>query len=204
LEKPKTRPALRVLTAAGVFAVTFGLWMALVVRLGLFARLQVPFFVNKYDKPPEFYWPLISLWWSFHGGLWVDRILIPLAGCWWWAGRALAWRSKRWGRKPAAGPGLWSLHPGRGRLHPFHDLSRTIRSRATLPWWPSSASLCWHWELKRFLAGALWLRPGRREWPAGPWLRSAVAVGFNGCADLNYAAHPEYTFVNASSSSLNT
>ena len=28
----------------------------------------------------EFYWPLVSFWWSFHGGLWVDHILIPLAG----------------------------------------------------------------------------------------------------------------------------
>ena len=68
------------LAAAGVFAVTFGLWMTLVVSLGLFPDYKYLFFVNKYDKPPEFYWPLISFWWSFHGGLWVDSILIPLAG----------------------------------------------------------------------------------------------------------------------------
>ena len=39
---------------------------------GLMADYKYLFFVNKYLKPPEFYWPLVSFWWSFHGGLWVD------------------------------------------------------------------------------------------------------------------------------------
>ncbi|MGA2808965.1 MAG: glycosyltransferase family 39 protein [Terracidiphilus sp.] len=68
------------MAAAGAFAVSFTTWMALVVHSGLFADYKYLFFVNKYDKPREFYWPLLSLWWSFHGGLWVDHILIPLAG----------------------------------------------------------------------------------------------------------------------------
>jgi 4-amino-4-deoxy-L-arabinose transferase-like glycosyltransferase len=80
--------------AAGVFAIGYGLWLALVVRCGLLADLKYFFFVNKYPKPPEFYWPLVSLWWSLHAGLWVDHILIPLAGvamlasalAWWSAG----------------------------------------------------------------------------------------------------------------------
>jgi len=76
-----TKVALRcALAAACTFAVTFGLWMALVVRFGLLPDYKYLFFVNKYVKPPEFYWPLLSLWWAFHGGLWVDHILIPLAG----------------------------------------------------------------------------------------------------------------------------
>ena len=36
--------------------------------------------MNNYPKPKEFYWPLVSFWWSFHGMMWVDKILIPLAG----------------------------------------------------------------------------------------------------------------------------
>ena len=67
--------------AGGRFAcVTFGLWMALVVRLACSPTTSTSSFVNTYVKPTEFYWPLLSFWWSFHGGLWVDHILIPLAG----------------------------------------------------------------------------------------------------------------------------
>jgi hypothetical protein len=67
-------------TAVGFFAASFGLWIALVAHLGLLADYRYLFFINKYNKPKEFYWPLVSFWWSFHGGLWVDHILIPLAG----------------------------------------------------------------------------------------------------------------------------
>ena len=63
------------------------------------------FFVNKYIKPPEFYWPLISLLWSFHGGLWIDQILIPLAGVLILIaiGAAIGW-SSTWARKLLVDP----------------------------------------------------------------------------------------------------
>jgi hypothetical protein len=66
--------------AVGSFAASFGLWMALSSTLALLADYKYLFFVNKYIKPKELTWPLLSFWWSFHGGLWVDHILIPLAG----------------------------------------------------------------------------------------------------------------------------
>jgi len=66
--------------------------MAVVVSFGLLRDYEYLFFVNKYVKPPEFYWPLVSLWWSFHGGLWIDSILIP------WRGRL------RWGLRSPGGP----------------------------------------------------------------------------------------------------
>ena len=73
--------ALRCAAAAAVaFAVSFGAWMALVVALGYLGDYKYLLFVNKYVKPTEFYWPLLSFWWSFHGSIWVDHILIPLAG----------------------------------------------------------------------------------------------------------------------------
>jgi hypothetical protein len=84
------------LAAAGAFAVAYGLWMTLVVRSGLLPDYKYLFLVNRYDKPPAFYWPLIGFWWSFHGGLWVDHILIPLAGLV-VLGAALAWRGA-WAR----------------------------------------------------------------------------------------------------------
>jgi hypothetical protein len=74
-----------------------------VIGFGLMRRLQILFFVNKYIKPTEFYWPLVSLWWSFHGGLWIDRILVPLAGVDW------RWARARW--RGAAGDGVCCLTP---------------------------------------------------------------------------------------------
>jgi 4-amino-4-deoxy-L-arabinose transferase-like glycosyltransferase len=68
--------------AASTFAASFGVWVALVMRAGLWPDYEYLFFVNKYPKPHELYWPLVSLWWSLHGGLWLDRILFPLAGVW--------------------------------------------------------------------------------------------------------------------------
>ena len=65
--------------------------MGMVLHSGLMADYRYLFFINKYDKPTAFYWPLISFWWSFHGGLWVDHILIPLAGVL-MVGAAVAWK----------------------------------------------------------------------------------------------------------------
>jgi len=78
---PQLKLSLRcALTAAATFAVSFGAWIGMLASTGLLRDYKYFFFINKYDKPPEFYWPLLSFWWSFHGGLWIDRILIPLAG----------------------------------------------------------------------------------------------------------------------------
>jgi len=68
------------LAALAASAATFGLWMALIVRFGLLRDYQYLFEVNKYPKPAQFYWVLLSLWWSLRGALWAGRILIPLAG----------------------------------------------------------------------------------------------------------------------------
>ena len=67
-------------SAAVSFALTFGVWMALVVALGYMGDYKYLLFINKYIKPTEFYWPLLSFWWSFHASIWVDRILMPLSG----------------------------------------------------------------------------------------------------------------------------
>jgi hypothetical protein len=64
--------------ASTMFLLTFGLWMALVVGLGYFGDFKFLLFINKYVKPTEFYWPLLSFWWSVRGLVWIDRILLPL------------------------------------------------------------------------------------------------------------------------------
>ena len=78
---PDRRKALACSAAATASAaLSFGAWMALVIHAGLLRDYRYLFFINKYIKPTEWYWPLLSLWWSFKGGLWADHILIPLAG----------------------------------------------------------------------------------------------------------------------------
>lgn len=92
------RMAVRCAAAAAVAAVgTFGFWMALIAHFRLMADYRYLFYINKYPKPTEFYWPLLSFWWSFRGGLWADRILVPLAGLV-VLGGVLTWRSD-WGRQ---------------------------------------------------------------------------------------------------------
>jgi hypothetical protein len=66
--------------ASAVFAGGYGLWLVLVWRMHLLADFRYYFYVNRYPRPQEWTWPLVSLWWSAHGVLWVDWILTPLAG----------------------------------------------------------------------------------------------------------------------------
>jgi len=75
------RKLARILVAAGgAAALSFSLWMLLVVSNGLYADYKYLFFVNVYKKPQGLWPRFLSFWWSFHGGLWADLILIPLAG----------------------------------------------------------------------------------------------------------------------------
>jgi len=67
--------------AAGLtFAALYGSWLAALAHRGLMGDYKYMYTVNDYAKPPERWWPVMSSWWSFHGALWVDKILIPLAG----------------------------------------------------------------------------------------------------------------------------
>ncbi len=51
-----------------------------VVSYGLFPDYKYLFFVNDYEKPHGLWPRILTFWWSFHGGLWADRVLVPLAG----------------------------------------------------------------------------------------------------------------------------
>jgi 4-amino-4-deoxy-L-arabinose transferase-like glycosyltransferase len=209
------------LAAAGAFALSFGLWMALVVRFGLLPDYKYLFFVNKYIKPPEFYWPLLSSWWSFHGGLWVDHILIPLAGLVVvgaaFAGTVLSrhnaaadssveWNA--WGRKllldPVFGASVWAVAG--------YIFFMTYQNHPQPRYFAVVAFFCFFVVAQG--AGALlgeMTLPGQTALPRVPWARrpleqilgwavvalAVVAAGINGARILSYANHPEYTFVNA-------
>jgi hypothetical protein len=200
------RLALRcTLAAAGAFAVSFGLWMALIVAFGLLPDYKYLFFVNKYIKPPEFYWPLVSLWWSFHGGLWVDHILIPLAGLV-VVGAAVAGtvlsRHNAWGRglllDPVFGASVWAVAG--------YILFMTYQNHPQPRYFAVVAFFCFFVVAQG--AEALLGRTapaGENRMLRGPahllgWGvigLAVLAMSVNGAWTLNYADHPEYTFVNA-------
>jgi 4-amino-4-deoxy-L-arabinose transferase-like glycosyltransferase len=182
--------------AAAGFAITFGLWMALVAGFGLLPDYKYLFFVNKYIKPPEFYWPLLSLWWSFHGGLWVDHILIPLAGVVALAaavaGTFLA-RRVAWGRKllldPVFGASILAVAG--------YILFMTVQNHPQPRYFAVVAFFSFFVVAQG--AEALLSQPATRLPGWGVIALAVLAAGIDGAWTLNYAAHPEYTFVDAAS-----
>ena len=178
------------LAAAGASAVTFGAWMALLILLGLLPDYTYLFFVNTYPKPPEFYWPLLSLWWSFHGGMWVDHILIPLSGMV-VLGAALAWRSK-WSRSllldPVFGASVLAVAG--------YILFMTYQDHPQPRYFALVAFFCVFLVVQG--AAALLVDSGfPRKLGWAVVALAAVAALTNATWTLSYAAHPEYTFVNA-------
>jgi hypothetical protein len=190
--------------AAGTSALSFGLWMVLIARHGLLPDYKFFFILNNYPRPKELYWPLISLWWSFHGGLWMDSILIPLAGLV-VAGAAITWRKRGGGLllDPVFGASVLAVA---GCI-----LFMTYQDHPQPRYFAVAAFFCFFIVAQgahallgtKAAAGSLLHR--EREFFRSPasalgWLVlgiAAVAVGINGAATLNYALHPEYTFVNA-------
>ncbi len=191
--------------AASASAVTFGTWMTLVISLAMLPDFRYFFVLNNYAKPPEFYWPLVSFWWSFHGGLWVDHILIPLAGLV-VLGALACWRTSR-GREllldPVFGASVLAVA---GCI-----FFMTYQNHPQPRYFAVVAFFCFFLPAQgaEALLGqrAQGSEPSPlRKWTFGPPARllglavvlvAAVAAAFNGVQTLNYAAHPEYTFVDA-------
>jgi hypothetical protein len=196
------------LRCAGAFAATFvvffGLWMALVVHAGLLADYRYLFYINDYGKPPEFYWPLSSFWWSFHGGLWVDYILIPLAGLI-VVGAAVAWLCAR---ASAARPSSaeWSAWGRKLLLDPVFGTSILVIAGYIFFMTYQNHPQPRYFAVVAFFSfflvaqGAATLVGliGRRRWLGFAVLSlAALATVINGIQTLTFASHPEYTFVNA-------
>jgi hypothetical protein len=199
------RLILRCVAAAVCAAlVSYGAWMALILRLGLFADYEYLFEVNRFVKPLQFDWPLISLWWSFHGGLWVDRILIPMAGM--AVVAAGLSRRRRWARRllldPVFGASVLAVA---GMIcfmtyqdHPqpryfavfaffcFFIVAQEAHALLGLANAPGDANNCGEGT-----GGG----PARVASFAFIGL-TAVAIGINAAWMLDYALHPEYSFVN--------
>jgi 4-amino-4-deoxy-L-arabinose transferase-like glycosyltransferase len=188
-----------VLAALGTSAVTFGGWMALVAANGLMPDYRYLFFINKYIKPSKFYWPVISLWWSFHGGLWIDQVLVPLAGVLILIAiaAAIGWKSQ-WARKVLLDPVFGgSLLASAGYI-----AFMTYQNHPQPRYFAFVAFFCFFIVAigtEAMLGGERSMRPGilvRWTGLAALALSAATAAG-NAAWTLSYALHPEYTFVTA-------
>jgi 4-amino-4-deoxy-L-arabinose transferase-like glycosyltransferase len=192
-------------TAAITFALTFGAWMALVVVNGLLPDYEYLFFINKYIKPPEFYWPLLSLWWSFHGGLWIDHVLIPLAGVLTLIAIAAAvgWSSP-WARKLLLDPVFGASILASAGYIAF----MTIQNHPQPRYFALVAFFCFFLIAigADALVGAnafgdgndrLGSRIPLRGLGAGAIVLAGATAAGNAAWTLTYALHPEYTYVTA-------
>jgi hypothetical protein len=185
--------------------VSYGVWMAAIIRLGLLPDYECLFSINQNVKPHEFYWPLISLWWSFHGGLWVDRILIPMAGLV-VVGAGLNWR-RRWAHRLLLDPVFGSSLLAVAGIIAFmtyqdHPQPRYFAVPAFFGFFIVAQGA--HALLGYAHAGG---EPNGHEEGTGRGpVRVAgyafiglvaMAIGINAAWTLDYALHPEYSFVNA-------
>jgi hypothetical protein len=181
--------------ASAAFAVTFGLWMSLVVYLGFYADYKYLFFINKYKKPTEFYWPLLSLWWSVHGGFWIDHILFPLAALL-VVGTLLAStllaRRNAWSRRLLIDPVFGSsIVAALGYV-----LFMTYQNHPQPRYFALIAVFCF--LIVALGAEALVSQPGLARVVGSAVVAIAVLAALvNSVWTINYAAHPEYTFVTA-------
>lgn len=178
------------LAAGETFAVAYGLWMALVIRAGLLADYKYLFRINNYPKPQERWWMLVSFWWSFHGGLWIDHILVPMAGVI-ILSALVGWRAG-WARgllvDPMFGASVLAVAGYIGFM--------TMQDHPQPRYFAVVAFFCFYivaQGAERLLGAPARLRP------LG-WGVEVLVVGaalLNATWTLSYALHPEYTFIEA-------
>jgi len=185
------RKALRLsLISFASFVLSFALWMCFVVSQHVMADYRRFFFINKYIKPPEFYWPLVSLWWSLHGGLWVDRVLFPLAAVLILVALIFCRRpwAQQWLRNPLMGASVLAVAG--------YILFMTVQNHPQPRYFAVVAFFCF------FLVAqgleAVLCAPGKMRFLGYAAVAiAALAAGLNGAQTVHYVTHLEYTFINA-------
>lgn len=188
--------ALRCALAALAGAVAaYGIWIAVVIRCGIWTDYRYLFRVNSYPKPEHWYWPALSFWWSLHGCMWMDRILAPLAGlliagavlCATLFARKATWASG-FLADPVTGASLWAVA---GCV-----FFMTYQNHQQPRYYAVAAFFCVFLVAKGIEsllhAGQIWRDLG--VCAAGA---AVAAIAVNGVWTINYAAHPQYTFVTA-------
>ncbi len=177
-------------TAASSAAIAYAVWLATIGALGLIGDCKYYFFVNTYSKPPGLGWPLVSLWWSLHGLLWVDHSLVVLAAAV-ALGAAVAWRSA-WARllwrEPLFGCSLCAVAG--------YVLFMTLQNHPQPRYYAMPAFFCFF--MVALGTGALLREAGAARWAGGAVLAAALsAAGVHAAQTVRYSQHPEYTFMRA-------
>lgn len=205
--------ALKCLLAAGASAAAvYGLWLALIVSRGFLADYKLLFIINNYHRPREFYWPFVAFWWSFHGGLWADRVLLPLAGLVVLAAFVSALAARCVDHGPVTGS--LAAFARQLLLDPVFGASlaaiagtiafMTYQNHPQPRYFTLTAVFCFFVVAQG--AAALLRQASISTGSLRLLLRSAavtvvavslVAVAANSAQMLIYVTHPEYTFVNA-------
>lgn len=192
--RKEPKKALRCATTAVLsFGATFGAWMAWVIHAGMLTDYKYLFFINKYEKPAEFYWPVLSLWWSFHGGLWADRVVLPLAGLvilvvvatWPSACSRRLRRDPVFGASLLAAVGYILFMTYQNHPQPRYFTVVSIFSILVLA------------QGAHALVASVATRGVSRMVGAGVVVAAAGAACFNGAWTMRYVLHPQYTWMNA-------
>lgn len=178
------------LAAAATAALVYGAWLGLVLRLGLMPDYRYFLVVTHFTLPDGYAWPLAAFWWSFHGLLWIDHSLVPLAGAL-VVGAVLTWRAE-WSRKLRGDPVFGAALLGVAGMVLFMTVQDHPQPRYIL-----AAS---------FLIFSVVALGANALLAQGGWARRAgwCVITLVGCATvvhaaktIEYATHPEYTWVNA-------
>jgi 4-amino-4-deoxy-L-arabinose transferase-like glycosyltransferase len=192
------RPMVKcLLTATAAALAAYGIWLLIVLRLGLFPDYRYLFTVNAYPKPHQLYWPLVAAFWSFHGSLWADHVLIPLAvlvG----AAAAVAWFIRKrglmadplFGASIAASTGYVLFMTFQNHPQPryftvvavfsFIQLTRGMEVLVSR----TERGLYTHPKFERVVG-----------W--GVLVTTIAAVSVNSIRTVEYALHPQYSWLNA-------
>jgi len=178
------------LAAAASAALVYGAWLGIVVRLGLMPDYRYFLVVSHFTLPDGYTWPLAAFWWSFHGLLWIDHSLAPLAGAL-VLGAALTWRAE-WSRKLWGDPLFGTALLGVAGMVLFMTVQNHPQPRYILA--ASFLIFC----VVALGANALVAQGGwsrRAGWCVVAVAACATAV--HAAKTIEYATHPEYTWVNA-------
>jgi 4-amino-4-deoxy-L-arabinose transferase-like glycosyltransferase len=195
----RKRDLLKMMVAAGgSAAISFSLWMLLVVDRGLFEDYKYLFLINVYKKPHGLMARWLSFWYSFHGGLWVDVILIPLAGLLILAAIYTRSRIRASNWRPNWTAGLWRdpLFSGSVLAVAGYIGFMTYQNHPQ-PRYYAVVAFFSFFVVVRITAQLLY-QPARARYVGlailGIVLCSTIG---NSIWTMRYVLHPEYTFVNA-------
>ena len=185
------RKAIKCALAAALSAASvYGAWLAIVLRLGLMPDYRYFLVVSHFTLPDGYTWPLAAFWWSFHGLLWIDHSLVMLAGAL-VLGAALTRRAE-WSRKLWGDPVFGAALLGVAGMVLFMTVQNHPQPRYILA--SSFLIFC----VVALGANAL-VEQGGWERSAG-WCviaLAACATVVHAAKTIEYATHPEYTWVNA-------